>query len=251
MSVPARLATFALVAVCALSLAACGSSRESASADTMTKDVGIYPPPPAGAKQPKVGVPMFKVEGGNTTADTAAVAGDQLTTLAVQSERFQVIERAQLEKLLEEQGLEGVVKADEVAKPAQIKGVDYLLLGKITNFRVKAEKSKGGFNLGSVGGYFGAFDLQNSKSVITAECGVDLRLVDPSTGAILTAQQSEFKRTDSLSAMGVGVLGYHNEANAELEVDKDNQGKLLRLALDDALRKMLPKVDSKLAALNK
>lgn len=245
-----RFAACAFVAVCALAIAACGSSRETAEADTMTSNVGNYPPGPAGALRPRIGVPPFKVTG-NTTADTADVAADQLTTLAVMANRFDVIERAQLEQLLQEQGLEGVVKEGEVAKAAQVRGVNYLMLGKITNFRVKAEKSKGGFNFASLGGHFGVFDLQNSKSVITAECGVDIRLVDPSSGSTAAAHFGEFKRTDSMSAFGVGVLGYHNEANAELELDKDNQGKLLRLALDDALRKMLPQIDAHLVAKGK
>lgn len=247
---PVRFVVTALVAVSVLSLAACGSSRETAEADTMTSNVGNYPPPPAGAWRPRVGIPQFKVTG-NTTAETAEVAADQLTTLSVMSNRFDVIERAQLEQLLQEQGLEGVVKEGEVAKSAQVRGVNYLMLGKITNFRVKAESSKGGFNLGSLGGVFGVFDLQNSKSVITAECGVDIRLVDPSSGSTAAAHFGEFKRTDSMSAFGVGVLGYRNEAKAELELDKDNQGKLLRLALDDALRKMLPQIDAHLVAKGK
>lgn len=242
-----RLATCALLAVGILSLVACGSSRETAQADTMTTNCGNYPPAPAAALRPRLGIPQFKVVG-NTTADTAEIAADQLTTLAVMTNRFDVIERAQLEQLLQEQGLAGVVKDGEVAKSAEIRGVNYLILGKITNFRVKAENSKGGFNLASLGGHFGVFDLQNSKSVITAECGVDLRMVDPSTGSTAAAHFGEFKRTDSLSAFGVGVLGYRNEAKAELEIDKDNQGKLLRLALDDALRKMLPQIDAHLVA---
>ena len=224
-----------------------GKSRETAEADTMTKDVGSYPPPPAGALRPRIGVPQFGVSG-SATDETSKIAADQMTTLAVMANRFEVIERAQLEQLLQEQGLAGVVKPGEMAKPAEVRGVNYLILGKITNFRVKAEKSKGGMNLGSLGGHFGLFDMQNSKSVITAECGVDLRLVDPTTGSIAASHFGEFKRTDSLSAMGVGVLGYRNQADATLEVDKDNQGKILRLALDQAMRKMLPQIDAFLLA---
>jgi curli biogenesis system outer membrane secretion channel CsgG len=237
-----------LLAITMLVLSACGSSRESAEADTMTAHVGQYPPPPAGAFRPRVGIPQFKVSSGEVSNDTAVVAADQLSTLCVMSQRFDVIERAQLEQLLSEQNLAGVVKEGEVAKAAQIRGVNYLMLGKITNFRVKAEKSSGGFNLASLGGHFGAFDYQNTKSVITVECGVDLRLVDPESGSTAAAHFGEYKRTDSLSSFGVGVLGYHNENDATLKLDKDNEGKVLRLALDEALRKMLPQIDSAMVA---
>jgi len=234
--------------VAALACTACSKSRETAEKDTMTAHVGTYPPAPAGAFRPRVGIPQFKVSSSESTGDTGAVAADQLTTLAVMSNRFDVIERAQLEQLLAEQNLGGVVKEGEVAKPAQIRGVNYLILGKITNFRVKAEKAKGGFNLGSLGGHFGAFDYQNSKSTVTVECGVDLRLVDPESGTTAAAHFGEYKRTDSLSSMGIGVLGYRNENDATLKLDKDNEGKVLRLALDEALRKMLPQIDSHLMA---
>lgn len=239
------LAIGCAVLAAAAVLAGCGSSRESTAKDTMTADVGSYPPPPAGAARPRVGIPQFAVTG-SANDETSKVAADQMVTLAVLSNRFDVIERGQLEQLLQEQGLAGVVKPGELAKPAQVRGVDYLVIGKITNFRVKAEKSKGGVNVGSLGGYFGAFDLQNSKSRITAECGVDLRLVDPSSGSIAASHFGEFSRTDSMSSFGVGVLGYRNQADAELELDKDNQGKLLRLALDEAFRKMLPQIDARL-----
>lgn len=242
------LLTGAVAAVAALAFTGCSSSRESAGADTMTQHVGVYTPPPAGAWRPRVGVPQFKVTSSEVTGDAGAVAADQLTTLAIMSNRFDVIERAQLEQLLAEQNMSGVVKDGEVTKAAQIRGVNYLIIGKITNFRVKAEDTKGGFNLGSIGGYFGAFDMQNSKSVITVECGVDLRLVDPESGSTGAAHFAEYKRTDSLSSMGVGVLGYSNKSEATLKLDEDNQGKVLRLALDDALRKMLPQVDAYLAS---
>lgn len=237
-----------LAAFAVISFTACSSSRETAEKDTMTAHVGSYPPPPAGAFRPRVGVPAFKVTSSEANADTATVAADQLTTLAVMANRFDVIERAQLDQLLAEQNLGGVVREGEMAQPAQIRGVQYLMLGKITNFRVKAEQSKGGFNLGSLGGHFGVFDMQNSKSRVTVECGVDIRLVDPESGTTAAAHFGEYKRTDTLSSMGIGVLGYRNENNATLRLDKDNEGKVLRLALDEALRKMLPQVDGHLVA---
>jgi len=234
----------ATIALAAALIAGCTSSSATTARDTDTDGVGTYPPAPAGAWKPRLGVPKFAVSGGDQdTASASEVAADQLTTLCTDSERFRVIERVQLEQLLQEQGLAGVVKEGEVAKTGQVRGVDYLMIGKITNFQVKAEKSSGGFNLGSIAGKFGAFDLNNSKSVMTVECGVDLRVVDPASGEVVAAKTTDYKRTDSLSAFGVGVLGYRNEAKAELKIDKANQGKILRLALDETLRKMLPKLD--------
>lgn len=232
---------------------ACVSSGESASGDSLTAHVGTYPPPPSDIQRVRVGVPQFQVAKG-VTDEVTELAADQITTLLVNTERFDVIERAQLDQLLKEQNLEGIVKGGELAQQAQVRGVDYLLIGKITNLRVKGEKSGRSFGLGhlpipgAAGGAIGLFDYNNKSSKITVDCGVDLRLVDPTSGAVAVAQSSDYKKTDSISAMGIDILGADANAEAELTIDADNKGKVLRLALDDCVRKMLPKVDRTLVA---
>lgn len=231
-------------------LMGCSHSSESASRDTLTANVGQYPPPPTGVNRPRVGVPPFSVTtsggifgGGN---DVNALAADQMTTLLDQSDRFRVIERAQLQKLIDEQNLEGIVKPGELAKPGQVRGVDYLLLGKVTNLRVKRETKGNEFGLAQVGGSvvnLGGADVKNNQVDITTECGVDIRLVDPTTGELMTSNFSEFKRTDSASSMGLSILGANAQSSADVQLTEDDKGKILRLALDDALRKSLPKID--------
>jgi curli biogenesis system outer membrane secretion channel CsgG len=182
------------------------------------------------------------------------MAGDQMTTLLFNSQRFDVIERTALDQLIKEQNLEGVVKGSEIAKQAQVRGVDYLLIGKVTNLRVKAEKSATGFGLGRIpipgaaGSAAGLFDYKNKESKVTAECGVDIRITNPSTGKVDASQFGEFKRVDSIGAMGIDILGASATADADLQISEDDKGKILRLALDEALRKMLPQVDRALVA---
>ncbi len=237
-------------ALAALVLAGCTSSSETADRNKLTAHVGKYDPPPAELRRVKVGVPQFKINDKVPTynfrkEDLQRDAADQLTTLADKSDRFRLIERAQMDQLLREQGLEGIVDPEELAKPGRVKGVDFLYLGKITNMRLKAEKTASSFDLGSLG-FVGIFDYKNNKSTITVECGVDLRLVEPTSGEVLAAEFGEYKRTDSIGATGVRVLGVGGESNAELKIDEDSRGMILRLALDDAVRKMLKKVDQRL-----
>lgn len=229
--------------------AGCSHSSESASRDTLTANVGVYPPAPSGVNKPRVGVPPFNVQTaggfGGGGGDLNSLAADQMTTLLDQSDRFKVIERAQLDQLLKEQNLEGIVRPGEMAKQGQVRGVDYLLLGKVTNLRVKKEKKGNSFGVGQLGGLvnLGGAAVSNSDTVITTECGVDIRLVDPTTGEMLTTSSSEFKKTDSASSMGLTILGANAESNADIQLSEDDKGKILRLALDDALRKSLPKID--------
>jgi hypothetical protein len=99
-----------------------------------------------------------------------------------------------------------------------------------------------------VGDIANTFDYRSTSSRIAVDCGVDLRLVDPSTGQVLASNFGEYQRSDSIGAFGVSVLGFGTRADGDLEISEDSQGKILRLALDDCVRKMLPKVDRALAA---
>lgn len=228
-------------------LTGCASSSESASRDTLTENVGKYPPPPTGVVKPRVGVPPFKVQASGSFGSGGSLddlAADQMTTLLDQSDRFKVIERTQLQKLLNEQNLEGIVRSDELAKPAQIRGVDYLLLGKVTDLSVKTERKERGFGLAQVGNILGGADVKNKDVIVTTTCGVDIRLVNPTTGELMMSSFSEYKKQDQAGAIGVDILGASADADADIQMSEDDKGKILRLALDDALRKALPKIDS-------
>lgn len=246
-----RLGAGVALTLSGLGAIGCSSSHESAERDTLTANVGKYSPAPEGVYKPRVGVPPFKVQtagGISNGGDLDSLAADQMTTLLDQCDRFQVVERAQLQKLLDEQNLEGIVKAGELAKPAQVRGVDYLLIGKVTNLRVKRENKGNEFGLAQVGGNLinmGGADVKNKETVITTECGVDIRLVNPTTGVTMphTSNFSEYKKTDSAKSMGLAILGANAESNADIQLSEDDKGKILRLALDDALRKALPQID--------
>ena len=235
------------VAVCGL-VVGCASSSETAERDTLTDHVGKYDPAPRGVNKPRVGIPAFSVKqaSGGSSKDLDDLAADQMSTLVDNSERFDVIERVQLQKLLDEQNMEGIVKAGEVTPSAQIRGVDYLLLGKVTSLRVKSESKERGFGLAQVGGSFfnvGGADVKKKDVVVTTDCGVDIRMVNPRDGKLLWSAFSEYKKIDSAGALGIDILGASADANADLQISEDDKGKILRLALDDALRKALPKVD--------
>ena len=96
------------------------------------------------------------------------------------------------------------------------------------------------------GSAIGGLDIDSEKVEMKVECGVDLRLVDPSTGAVFDASFAEYTRTDKASAFGIQVLGVGADADAEIEMSDDDRGLITRLAFDDALRKMLPSLDRKL-----
>jgi curli biogenesis system outer membrane secretion channel CsgG len=239
-----------------LFVAGCTTSSESAKADDLTANVGQYGPPPTRLQLKRAGVPQFldaspKQKAQESVENLGALAADQATTLLVNSYRFDVIERAQLDQLLNEQGLEGIVNPNELAQPGKVSGVDYLVIGKITNYRVKIVESRSGFSLGTIVGDIGLGDVKSDTTEITVDCGIDLRVVNPTTGSVIAAEFGEYQKTDTLNAMGVSVLGANATADGSLQLDEDNQGKVLRLAIDHCLRKMMPKLDRALLARQK
>ncbi len=249
------IALVGLTAGSAMVSTSCQSTSESAGAQALAVNVGIYPPPAPGIPILRVGVPPMEM-GSSSSKGMEELAADQLSTLLVRTDRFDVIERNQLDKLLTEQDLEGIVAAEEMAGMAQVRGVDYLMIGKITNLRIKQTKTGGRSGFGRIvnittdrlSGGIGGLDIDNEKLEIKFECGVDLRLVDPTTGSTLAANFSEYTRSDKASAFGVQVLGIGAEAEADIDISEDDKGLILRLALDDCIRGMLPSIDRKLRA---
>lgn len=64
----------------------------------------------------------------------------------------------------------------------------------------------------------------------------------------MTAESGDFQKTDKINAMDISVKGVEAESNGELAMKEDDYGKILRLALDGALRKMLPSIDKEFLA---
>ena len=227
-------------------LAGCGTSSEEKVTRDKMPDVGNYPPPPAGATtRLRAGVVEFQDKSGQKVADAA---GEQLETLALSAKRFNLIDRMAMKTLIKEQSLEGIVDPSELAKSGKIRGVDYMFIGSVTNFALKTEKTAN---------HGGAFDrlipgaaplkIDTSKTIITTDIGVDIKLVNTTTGEIVSKQFGEVKKELSASAWGVRVLGIGGDAKNNVQVDKDSQGKLMRYAVDEALRKMLPNIDDKIS----
>ncbi|QOV92132.1 CsgG/HfaB family protein [Humisphaera borealis] len=251
------------LAVALLSIGSgCAKTGETAGRDTLTANVGIYPPPPSSAPVPRGAVPPFlevTTPGGfkGDKQQLAAVAADQLTTLLDQTRRFEMVERAQVQQLLAEQNMEGIVRPDQMAKAGQVLGAQYLLIGKVTSFRIKQDATQTGVNAGGLGSLIGnkfgggetGFDQKNVA--INTQIGVDIRIVEPTTGKILCSQFSEFNRTDSADSMGIQVMGFGTKNDAQITVTEDDCGRVLRLAFDDAIKKMLPDLDAKLAKVTK
>ena len=130
---------------------------------------------------------------------------DMLVTKLVESNQFIVIERAQLDEVLKEQGLgqSGLVTQQSAAKVGQLLGVEMIVTGSVSEFGEK--KSKVGGGIGSLGGF------NIGVATKTARVAVDIRLVNTSTGEIIAAKSAEGEDSSTgLDNVGIEDVNFHN-----------------------------------------
>ncbi len=105
---------------------------------------------------------------------------DELVTELLNTNKFRLIEREQIDKVLNEQnfGAGGRVDANSAAKIGKILGVQFLVMGRVTEFSFKSTE------MGGISGS-NAFGLKvKSTNAIVA---IDARLVDTSSAEIIAS----------------------------------------------------------------
>jgi curli biogenesis system outer membrane secretion channel CsgG len=127
---------------------------------------------------------------------------DMLVTSLVESEKFIVIEREELDEILKEQGLgqSGLVTPQSAAKVGQLLGIQRIITGSVTEFGSKKNK---------VGGGIGGFNL--GVSTTTARVAVDIRIINVNTGEITMAKSAEGEDSSTgLDNVGIEDIDFHN-----------------------------------------
>ncbi|MDP8212786.1 MAG: CsgG/HfaB family protein [Candidatus Zapsychrus exili] len=121
---------------------------------------------------------------GSVAAENTKAFVDMLSTALIKAKKFRVIERERLGDLIQEQSLgeSGMILDEETAhKLGTVHGIDYMILGAITQYGIDktgiGTGGKLGFNLG----------LASEK----ARMSVDMRIIEVETGAVVIAETVE------------------------------------------------------------
>jgi curli biogenesis system outer membrane secretion channel CsgG len=139
-----------------------------------------------------------------TNVDVGKGITDLLITGLVNNGAYSVFERQALDKLMTEQNFSNSNRADPstAAKLGKMAGVDYIIIGAITQFGNETKKQNiggGGGNWHGVG--MGGIGHSNSK----AEVGISARVVNVNTGEIVAvAEGSGESSRSSTSLLGGG-----------------------------------------------
>ncbi len=112
--------------------------------------------------------------------DVGKGISDELVTELLNTNKFRLIEREQINKVLNEQnfGTTGRVDTNSAAKIGKILGVQFLVMGRVTEFSFKSTEV-GGISLKKGVG----LGLKNTK----ANVAIDARLVDASSAEIISS----------------------------------------------------------------
>ena len=137
-----------------------------------------------------------------------------MTTALVESNRFIVMERANIGQILSEQEMKGSGVMNEETGPqlGNVTGVQYLVYGSVTEFGDSNEG--GGFGIGvGAGGLGGLLGGALSRQSSTGTVGMDIRIVDTSTSQVIKSLTVKEEITNSGFDVSLGYRGINMGTN--------------------------------------
>lgn len=145
---------------------------------------------------------------------------DMLTTALVKSGNYRVIERAEIDRILNEQdfGQSGRVTQQSAAQMGSVLGVEIAVIGSVSEF---------GYKKGETGGAIRGLGVGVSNQ--SATVGVDVRMVNTTTGEIVTAENVRKQK----SAKGLKLRTNKLNFKDRKDFDESLVGKAAREAIED------------------
>lgn len=188
----------------------------------------------------RIAVVDFEDKTGHGEWHIGSGMADMLTTALVKSGHFLVIERQQLEKVLQEQamGQTGAITAQSASQVGKVLGTELIVLGSVNEFGEKATEVGGGVGSklgGKLGGLRGV-EVQKK----TARVGLDIRLVNTTTGIIEAAEGI----AEEESKKGISVATDEFDFSTGAHFDETLAGKATRKAVDKAVALITEKMSN-------
>lgn len=146
---------------------------------------------------------------------------DMLAAELVSTRSFSVLERKELDAVLNEQDLSASDRVSEKTKVKlkQLKGAQYLIAGTVSAYEENVKGGGAGVRLGPV-------SLGGSKE--KAYIAVDVKVVDTETGEIVDARTIEANAKGSALSAGLSIRNFSLEGGG---YDKTPAGKAIRACI--------------------
>ena len=161
------------------------------------------------AAKPRVAVLEFKNKAPNGWGHAGAAAQDILISELVKKNKYTVLDRERLAAILQEKNLSlsGDVDPKTAVKAGKLLGVEYVIVGAVTEFgSVKSGASTGWF-----GGRLPSVDVGTNR--FTA--AIDARAISTTTGEVIWADTARDSTTDARVFVGGAGGGAVDEAQAD------------------------------------
>jgi curli biogenesis system outer membrane secretion channel CsgG/tetratricopeptide (TPR) repeat protein len=172
-----------------------GQDKKETDEDEESKEPAY---PPYSGPRKRVAVTKFdnKVKGVYGNQNLGEGMSEMLVTELIKTNRFVVVERQALQDILGEQelGQTGVVKKETAAKVGQVLGAQIIVRGVVSEFE---QKESGGDSDFKYKGF--SLGLKTSQ----AHVGIDIRLIDTTTGQILHSHNAVGNAQTSALKFGV------------------------------------------------
>jgi curli biogenesis system outer membrane secretion channel CsgG len=177
-----------------------------------------------------------------TTQDVGRGISDLIIDRLINDGTYRVIERRNLDKLLQEQNFSNSDRADAAtaAKIGRLLGVDTIITGDVTQFGRDDRNVGGGGSLGRWDKYgIGNVGVRKAKAVV----GITARMVDVNTGEILASVTGKGESTRSgTNLLGAGG-GWANSGSGQLDMSSSNFSQTI---LGEAVKAAVTQVSSQL-----
>lgn len=160
------------------------------------------------------------------TMDIGGGIADMLVTKFVESKKFKVIERSELELVMKEQklGLTGVITPQTAAQIGKILGVEYMVIGTVNEYGTKSS-DVGAFGVG----------VKSHSAVV----GLDIRVIDTSTAEIVSAATGEGKKSSKGLKLSNSDIFPTDVKMGSNKFNSSLIGKATREAVDKAAKKVI------------
>lgn len=167
----------------------------------------------------RIAISRFEDRSGSGWHGLGSGVADMLATALVKSGKFAVIERQELDKIVDEQklGQSGLVTAQTAPKVGQLLGAELFVVGAITECGTKESNIGGGISV-----FGGGLKTKKARTV------VDIRLINTSTGEIIASESEE----GTESTTGVAVRYEDVDFNNQDSWDNTDIGKATREAVN-------------------
>lgn len=167
----------------------------------------------------RVAVSRFEDRSGTGYNHLGEGVADMLVTALVKSGKFSVLERQELEKVLDEQklGESGLVTPETAPKLGKLLGVELLVVGSVSEFGTKEKQVSGGLSF-----------ISGGVKTKTARAVVDVRLVNTVTSEIVAAEKEEGEESSTGIAFDYEDIDFNNMDSW----DDTDAGKATREAVD-------------------